>query len=134
MIYIIEYLAVSAITPILLIPIEELLPYPYLIEEIVIFLLVRKLAKKKYNCWHATIAGGALFTLTESFLYLPNIISSSGDINVLLERLAYTGILHIGTGLGMFFGNRKSNTWGIISLIAAMIVHYLFNWFWINKG
>lgn len=132
MIYSIEYIAISAIAPILLIPVEKILPYPYFVEEIVIFLLVRKLAKEKYNFWHAAIVGGLLFTLTESFLYLPNIINSGGGISVMFHRILFTGILHCGTSVGMFFGNRKSIFWGMFSLVIAMAIHYLFNWFWLN--
>lgn len=132
MIYSIEYIAVSAIAPILLIPVEKILPYPYIVEEIVKFLLVRKLARKKHNHWHAAITAGILFTTTESFLYLPNIITSGNGVVTLIHRLLFTGILHCGTNVAMFYGNRKSNFWGIFSLVIAMASHYLFNWFWLN--
>lgn len=132
MIYSIECIAILTIAPILLIPVEKILPYPYFVEEIVKFFLVRKLARKKHNHWHVAIVGGLLFTITESFLYLPNIINSGGGIVTLLHRLLFTGILHCGTSVGMFFGNRKSNFWGIFSLVVAMTIHYLFNWFWLN--
>lgn len=131
--YIFEFLAITTIMPILLIPVEMLLPYPYIVEELAKFFLVKVLAEKKDNLWHAAIVGGFLFTLTETFLYLPNIVET-GDYSFFYERLFYTGILHCTTFLTMFMGWRKNYIWAAISLSLAVATHYLFNWFWMNRG
>lgn len=122
-----EIIILFAIIPIILIPIESIIPYACIVEEIVKFGLVFGLAKTKKNHLVAPLLAGFLFNLTETFLYIPNIIKI-GDPTLLIKRLLITGFMHMFTTTLMYLGVRKNIYFGILSLIIATSIHCLFNY------
>lgn len=127
----IELLIIALVSPILLVPVEKILPYPFLIEEIFKYVLLLLINKKKNTFLIESLLVGAFFNLTETFLYLPNAIVT-GDILFLLERLLITGSMHVVTCGVMYFGIKKNKYLGFVTLVLAIIIHFLFN-LWCTK-
>ena len=123
-------LVFSLASPLLLIPIEKILPWPYVIEEVVKLIIVVQIIKaenktgKKLGFW--ILSAGVLFTVSESILYLINIFAL-GDISLLGKRMLFTGILHIGTFYLLYKFGRKNFYSMSLSLFLAIGIHYLFN-------
>lgn len=121
----------AAAAPFVLWPIELLLPFPYIIEELVKALIVFFIAKEAIDRplqIVLIILSGLLFTVSETILYSLN-ISLVGNWVTLADRLLLTGALHIGTLLlilGFTFIKKRLLPVGVI---LAMIVHFLFNYF-----
>jgi hypothetical protein len=126
-----ELLIVALISPLLLIPIEGVLPYPFIIEELFKYILLLGINKKKQRRLVESVLVGFLFNLTETFLYIPSIINS-GKISVLWGRLFYTGLMHGMTCALMYFGIKKNKYFGLATLLLAMLFHFGFNQFHTN--
>ena len=103
---------ISAILPFVIWPIERLLPYPHLVEEIskAVFLLF---ARKKVTISTAVYCGLA-FALGESVMYLMN------GQDIFLTRLVLTIPLHVLTFVILRF-----SLWG---LQLAIAIHWTFNY------
>lgn len=117
-------------TPLVLLPIEHMLPYPYIIEEIVkvlIVLIVVKLGQYvSETTYRHIILTGIFFTISESMLYLSNFFAL-GTIHLLSYRLVATGLLHVGTMLIIYwFLKRHSPAW-IVGLGITILIHYFYN-------
>lgn len=116
--------------PLLLLPLEVLLPYPHLIEELVkaglLLWLVRSETPRASAQWEIAVGVGALFTLSETILYLNNFMFL-GNGNALVPRLVLTGVLHVGTSLLVYLSLRRGWLVGFTGLILAVAFHYLFN-------
>ena len=123
-----ELLIVALISPLLLMPIEGVLPYPFIIEELFKYILLLGINRNKQRHLVESVLVGLLFNLTETFLYIPSIINS-GKISVLWGRLFYTGLMHGITCALMYFGIKKNKYFGLIALILAMLLHFGFNKF-----
>lgn len=121
-----DFFIVSVLAPLVLIPIEAVLPYPYIIEEIVKFIIAKGFSKSKKNHIFAPILGGFLFSVTETFLYIPNIMVI-GQPHVIFERLFITGGMHVITILLMYLGLRKKTIIGVGALVLSVVIHYMFN-------
>ena len=118
---------IAAFTPFLLYPIELLLPYPYLIEEVAILILILPLLKESTSTQvKMAIVIGILFTFSESVLYTFN-MAAVGTPATLILRIATTGILHVATPLLMILGYHLFKRGIIVGFIFAVIVHYIFN-------
>lgn len=126
MIFFHEIFVFLMLSPLILIPIEKLLPYPYIIEELFKFLAVCGFANRKKSHLLSPILGGFLFALVETFLYIPNIMVM-GQPHIIFERLLKTGGMHIITMLIMYVGVRKKFVIGLLTLILSMTIHYFFN-------
>lgn len=121
----------AAIAPFLVWPIELLLPYPYVIEELAKLLLVIFILNENVNSTikiRLAILAGLFFALSESALYMFN-IQLVGTLSTLLQRLALTLPLHGITTLIILFSGIKSRAFLIIGITIAMILHYTFNLF-----
>lgn len=126
-------LIISLMAPPILYFIEKILPYPYLIEEITKYFIIHNLVHRTSSppsYLKIVIVIAVIFAFSENILYLPGIISSGG-INFFYLRLIIDGTLHLTTFLLMFFGQTRSRLFGIITLLMAIIVHYLFNLFFV---
>jgi len=123
-------LLISLVSPIFLLPIEKLLPYPYFIEEavklVVVLLIIKSEVETKKSLLALVFLGGILFTLSESVFYLVNIFAL-GDLMVFPKRLVLTGGLHTGTAMSMYFLSRKSYLGLMAGFIGAVVIHYFFN-------
>lgn len=130
MIEVLPILLFALILPLILIPIEKILPYPHIVEEIAKLLLVlmiyqkeRQLNKKLFAF---VLLSGLLFTLSESIFYLINIFEL-GDLTMIPKRLFFTGLLHVGTLLIIYVLGRKNNISLSISLLISITIHYFYN-------
>jgi len=123
-------LLISLVSPIFLLPIEKLLPYPYFIEEavklVVVLLIIKSEVETKKSLLALVFLGGILFTLSESVFYLVNIFAL-GDLMVFPKRLVLTGGLHTWTAMSMYFLSRKSYLGLMAGFIGAVVIHYFFN-------
>lgn len=122
----------SLSSPLLLIPIEKILPYPYLIEEITKLIIVKAIfqAEKKFkkDFFVFIILTGVLFSFSESILYLTNIFLL-GDLFLLPKRLVSTTALHLLTIFILYFSLKKGNKFILIGLGITIFLHYLYNRF-----
>ncbi len=119
----------ALILPLILIPIEKILPYPHIIEELAKLMLVLMIYQKEKQLNKLlsffVILSGVLFTLSESIFYLINIFNL-GNLTIFPTRLLLTGILHMSTLMTMYLG-RKNNVSLLIALFFSIIIHYLYN-------
>lgn len=128
-----QVLFFSIILPLVLIPIEHFLPYPYFIEEIFkFFILINLFLSKKTKIIYPILIG-FLFNLTETILYIPNLIRI-GNPNLLITRLFFTGSMHILTTVLMYLGLKKNKYIGILNLVISITIHYFFNYFCLLKN
>ena len=117
--------------PLVLIPVEIYLPYPYLIEEMAKFLVIYRMIGSyniKHGWWMCVAGTGFAFALSESALYV-NRILMSGGATLLLKRLVLTAALHSLTSMIIYSGIRFGKNLWMITLPIAIIVHYIYNYF-----
>ncbi|MDD5416201.1 MAG: PrsW family glutamic-type intramembrane protease [Candidatus Daviesbacteria bacterium] len=121
---------VAAITPFIIWPIELLLPYPYIIEEIVKgFLVFFAIDCARRNIQvKVVLAAALLFTFSETVLYTLN-IALVGDLSTLLTRFILTSILHSLTMFIMLISTFKHKWFLLIGVVVAMSIHYFYNTF-----
>lgn len=118
----------AAILPFIIWPIELLLPYPYIIEEIakgILVLFVINLPDKSTQI-KLVLASAILFTLSETVLYILN-ISLVGDLSTLLTRFILTNLLHSLTMLIILISAFKNKWLMLAGVAAAMSLHYFYN-------
>ncbi len=118
----------ALMTPFIIWPIEQLFPYPYIVEEVakgIFIFFVLSLPHRKTQLLYAILIG-LLFSLSENVLYIFNIINV-GTVSFLLERLFLTIALHIGTMLVMFIVALRNRRLVPLGVQVAGIAHYLFN-------
>lgn len=114
--------------PFFLWPLEVLLPYPHILEElakallVLSFLNVNRLSSKI----KLAIAVGVAFALSESVLYLFNVFAT-GSLRVLWARLALTIPLHAGTTVIILLSAQRDKRFILLGFIMAVVIHYLFN-------
>lgn len=119
---------VAAILPFIIWPIELLLPYPYIVEEIakgVLVLFVINLPDKSTQI-KIVLASAATFTLSETVLYSLN-IALVGDLSTLLTRFILTTILHSLTMLIILISTFQNKWFVPTGVAAAMLIHYFYN-------
>ncbi len=123
------HILLGAILPFILWPIELVLPYPYLVEEIakliIIYLILNSTLKLKEK-FQITFLSGLLFSISESVMYLFN-ITQVGSTETLLIRLALTIPLHVGTMILILIFGLKRKEMSILGLFLTMPIHYFFN-------
>lgn len=119
---------IAAFSPFLVWPIELVLPYPYIVEEVLKAILILFLLdiKSKSSQVKTVFAAGVLFALSETVLYIFN-LSLKGDIYTLLTRLLLTIPLHVGTFLIILLPTFKKKWLVVFGLWVAVMVHYFFN-------
>ncbi len=119
----------GSILPFILWPIELILPYPFLVEElakaILIFLIIKSTLKLKERI-QITILAGLLFSISESVMYLFNIFQI-GSGETLLIRLILTIPLHVGTMLLILLFGLKRKEMSFLGLLLTVPIHFYFN-------
>lgn len=111
----------AAIAPLILWPIEIVFPYPHIVEELakaILVFFVLKTARTSSQI-NLAVASGFLFAISESVLYLFNLLAV-GSTGTLLARLATTIPLHVTTVVLMTINLP-------IGLPISIIGHYFFN-------
>ena len=118
----------ALIAPFVVWPIELILPYPHIIEELAKAVLVftildlpERLTKIKL-----AILIGVLFAFSESVLFLFN-IQLVGNIQTYFARLLVTIPLHVITTLIILLPALKNKKLIIVGVFLASLIHYLFN-------
>lgn len=128
-------LLLALASPLLLLPVEKILPYPHFIEEVIKLVIVGVIIKTekqtKRNLWFWIFMVGFLFAISESILYLVNIFAL-GDLMAFPKRLVLTGGLHIGTVMLMYLLGRKKYAGLFVGFIIAIAIHYFFNIWVVN--
>ena len=119
----------GAILPFILWPIELVLPYPYLVEEIakviIVYLILNSTLKLKEK-FQITFLSGLLFSISESVMYLFN-ISQVGSTETLFLRLALTIPLHVATMIIILIFGLKRKKMSILGILLTIPIHYFFN-------
>lgn len=118
----------ALIAPFVVWPIELLLPYPHIIEELAKAVLVFTLLDlpERLTKIKLAILIGVLFAFSESVLYLFN-IQLVGSIQTYFVRLLVTTPLHVITTLIILLPALKNKKLIIVGVLLASLVHYLFN-------
>lgn len=118
----------ALISPFLLWPIEFIFPFPYIIEELlkacfIPFLLTCN--DRKIQLWVA-LSFGILFALSESVLYVFNIIKT-GSFEIFILRLVLTSLLHSSTLIIMLLFTSFTKKLFPLSLVLGILIHYIYN-------
>lgn len=119
----------SLFAPFLLWPVEYLLPYPHVIEELAKTVIVFSVLKNKASpaaFYKTFIAAGVLFALSETVLYILN-INSFGRVSLIFIRFFSTSILHSTTFviIAAFGLKNKRLIW--VGFVLSVLIHYLYN-------
>ncbi len=129
-------LLISLSAPLFLIPLEKILPCPYVIEEVLklfILLFIFRSAKNiKTNLLKWVVIAALLFTLSESIFYLVNIFAL-GNIFLFPQRLLLTGTLHLGTFLLLCLVIKKNHLWLAGGLATSILIHYFYNFYYFQQ-
>lgn len=118
----------ALIAPFVLWPVEQVFPYPHIVEELVKAVIIYQLLgiSNLSTKIKLAIVVGVLFALSESVLHLFNVFAT-GSLKTFWLRLFYTIPLHSLTSVTILLSAVKSR-WGLIlGLTAAIFIHYLFN-------
>lgn len=118
----------SVVGPLLLWPIELILPYPFIVEEIfkavIVYLILEVSSKKSQE--KLVIASAILFSLSESVLYIFN-ISLVGNINDFILRFIITTIMHTSTFLVIYLLGRINTKYLALGVLTGATIHYFYN-------
>lgn len=119
---------IASFAPFFLWIIQQVLPYPELLEEITILLLTYPLLKIKNSstAYALALASGFLFATTESVLYLFN-IAAVGSFETFIFRILITSALHIFSFLIMLFFGRIQSKLIIVGLFISLGIHLIYN-------
>lgn len=99
--------------------VEKILPYPYLIEEISKYFIVKKTDSTK-----EVLLYGLLFSLSESIFYVMNPTYIQNPI-LFINRVILVTPMHMATITITWYFKRKNIA--PIGLIASVFVHFVFN-------
>ncbi len=122
----------SLLLPITILPLERLINYPEVIEEVAkmwLLLLALKFSDRKIQIL-TVILPAFLFSLSENVFYITNFVTNLGFRNFLQLyplRFISATIFHTTTALVAYFLIRKSKLLLIPSLALMITMHYLFN-------
>ncbi|MBP9817236.1 hypothetical protein KBC75_00580 [Candidatus Shapirobacteria bacterium] len=118
-------LILALASPLLLWPVESIIPLPAIIEELYKGVISWKLRQEKIG-W--TIIAGIVLATSETVFYLVNFLAL-GNFENLPKRLLVTTVLHTSTMVISGMGARSNKFGWTISLLISMAVHSLFNLF-----
>lgn len=110
----------SLIGPFFLLLVENFFNYPYVVEEVYKFFLVKKPIETKQ-----VFAVGLFFSISESIFYVFNPVYIN-NFSLNIQRLLLVLPMHITTLLVVNYFNKKGNLW-FVGLLTAVFIHYLFN-------
>lgn len=114
--------------PLFLLPVEKLLPLPFLIEELAkLFLvfLILKIPGRNFQLGSIFLSG-FLFSLSESLFYLGDAFRG-GYSQLFGEKLISVSGLHLLTLFLFWWSGRRGTGWWWVALPVAMILHFGFN-------
>ncbi len=117
------FLIIGLALPFVLWPIELFLPFPYIVEELAKFLCMAWLKKARFF-WVTLFA--LFFSVSEGVLYLMNYFAL-GSLRDLPFRLTVTTLMHVTTTLIIFSAIHEKWPYRAVSLVIAMLFHFVFN-------
>lgn len=121
--------ALALFVPFLLVFVEVVFPFPFIVEElaklIMVVILVRKVGAQNLTLLNVGLIG-LIFGLSETVFYITNAFVL-GNINSIVVRLTVTVPMHVLTTIIMFIIGRRGKVWWGVGYIAAMLAHYAFN-------
>lgn len=118
----------SLLSALLLLPLEKILPYPHIIEEItktVLVFFVLVIPGKAFQ-FKLTILLGFLFALSENIFYLTNPQLYQFPLQF-LQRIAVVSFFHIFTMLILLLAGQKKRWLIFPTLIFTMFLHFFYN-------
>lgn len=118
----------ALVLPLILIPVETIAPYPYVIEEIAKAILILQILKlsKRQNQLTLSLIMAFLFALSENIFYSTNFITN-GILYSFWQRFLLTTILHILTGLIILLFSQKKAKLIAPATMLAILIHYFYN-------
>lgn len=119
----------SLVFPLLLLPVEKVLPYPYILEELskaILIILILRIPSKNFQIKLAVFSA-FLFAFSENFFYLATFIEN-GNLNLFLQRFILTSILHIITALIILLLSQKNSRLFFPAVFIAMLFHFFYNY------
>jgi hypothetical protein len=118
----------ALLSALILLPLEKVLPYPYIIEEIskafLVFLILS--ISGKFFQIKLAIFIGFFFALSENIFYLTSPVLYQSPL-LFLQRIALVSFFHIFTLLIILFCGQKKRWLIIPALIFAIFIHYFYN-------
>jgi hypothetical protein len=118
----------AIIFPLVLLPVEAVFPYPYIIEELfktLLVLMILKISGKTLQIKIATLLG-FFFSASENIFYLSSPFLYASPI-VFIERFFLVSSLHIFTILFILILTQKNRLFLFPAILLAMLAHYLYN-------
>lgn len=121
--------------PLLLVPVEIVIPLPHVVEELYKAMLVVWLlnyersgddGSTRNTNYLLAIFVGLLFGLSESVLFITNAFFI-GNFEALLSRLVVTVPMHAATTFILYTMGRVNRVLMMLGLIVTMAIHYWFN-------
>ena len=114
--------------PLLLLPIEKTLPYPYILEEVakaILILLALRISSKNFQIKLAIFIA-FLFAFSENFFYL-SVFAQNESLPIFFQRFIITSLLHILTALIILLPSQKNSRLFFPAILIAMLFHFLYN-------
>lgn len=119
----------SLVAPLLLLPIEAVLPYPFIIEECVKAGIAWVICTRlKNHLLKISMGAALLFSLSETFFYLTNFFTS-GTLSGFFLRIGFTTSFHIITMVLFVLAGEGKPIRTLFILPLAIILHFLYNLF-----
>jgi hypothetical protein len=118
----------ALIAPLILLPIEKIVSYPYILEEIfkvIMVFLILTIHGKPFQIKLAIFLA-FFFAFSENFFYLSN-PTLYGSPVIFIERFFLVSILHIFTVLIILIPSQKYRFLIFPSMLLAMFIHYFYN-------
>ncbi len=116
------------IGPFLVWPVELVVPYPFVVEEIYKYLVVVYLLKHQKTSlegFKLVVTTGILFALSETALYIFK-INMYGNSGLIFTRFILTSLLHSFTFVLIYLLSTKKKI-KFLGLFGAMLIHFLYN-------
>lgn len=116
------------IAPLILIPLEKILPYPHVVEEVakaILIILILQLSSQKLQ-FKTSVLFGLIFATSENMFYLANFITNNLT-EIFLQRVLLTTTLHVLTTIIIFLPSQKRKELIIPATILAIFTHFLYN-------
>ena len=118
----------ALIAPIVLFPLEKVLPYPHILEELTkafLVFLILAIPGKFFQIKLAVFIG-FFFAFSENFFYLSSFIETE-NLTSFIQRFFLTGFFHILTMLIILISAQKYRYLIFPALLLAMLLHYTYN-------
>lgn len=116
------------VAPLIIMPLEKIFPYPFIVEEIVkvIFVMFIISLNNKLSQLKLAIIVALLFATSENIFYLSNFITDD-IVYSFLQRFILTTTLHVLTMMIILFSGQKNKRYLILGLFIAILFHCLYN-------